>query len=50
MKTASACKCMIRLEYKGNQKQTKKNINCKNPKFYEIFRFSPEGTKLPMNN
>lgn len=40
IKTASGqTKCMVRLEFQRVQKKTKKNLNCKNPKFYEIFRF-----------
>ena len=32
-------KCIIRVKYRGLQRKTKKNLNCKNPKFYEIFSF-----------
>ncbi len=35
----STCKCLVRVQFKSIQKKTKKNINCKNPKFFEIFRF-----------
>ncbi|CDW78369.1 UNKNOWN [Stylonychia lemnae] len=33
-------KCLIRVQFNGIQKKTKKNINCINPKFFEIFRYS----------
>ena len=29
----------MRIQFRGFQKKTKKNVNCVNPKFYEIFRF-----------
>lgn len=35
----SQCKSLVRLRFQGLQKKTKKNLNCSNPKFYEIFRF-----------
>ena len=37
---------MVRLRFQGIQKKTKKNLNCNNPKFYEIFRF-PLAKVLP---
>ena len=33
------CKCLVRLEFRKAQKKTKKNLNCSNPKFYELFRY-----------
>ena len=33
-------KCMVRVEFSGLQKKTKKNSNCFNPKFYELLRFN----------
>ena len=36
----SQCKCLVRIQFGGIQKKTKKNINCTNPKFYEIFRYN----------
>ncbi len=33
-------KCIVRVEFAGIQKKTKKNLNCFNPKFYELFRFN----------
>ena len=31
---------MVRVEFLGLQKKTKKNTNCFNPKFYELLRFN----------
>lgn len=39
IRTSSACRCIVRLQYRNTQKKTKKNVNCRNPKFYEVFRF-----------
>lgn len=44
---------MIRLEYRGLQKKTKKNVNCTNPKFYEVLKFPLKGgghSKVAMNS
>eukprot|EP00347_Sterkiella_histriomuscorum_P005318 403357064 len=38
----SQCKCLVRIQFGGLQKKTKKNVNCNNPKFYEIFRYNLE--------
>lgn len=41
--SSRSCKCLVRVQFNGVQKKTKKNINCKNPKFYEIFRYPIHG-------
>ena len=33
-------KSMVRIEYQGVQKKTKKNLNCFNPKYYEVIKFN----------
>lgn len=36
-------RCLIRVNYRCLSQKTKKNLNCKNPKFYQLF-------KIPLEN